>query len=73
MVYAIAHQVRNVPLARHAMRYFRDICHPNRFNKQLGLRDLGEVWWFLVNALHDYREEPLDWVKIADEVIYPTK
>jgi hypothetical protein len=75
MVYSIAHQEQNVPLARHAMRNFKDMCHPIRLSDDTisGGITTSRVWRFLVRAMYDYREVPVDWAKVADKVVYPAR
>lgn len=75
MVYSVAHQEQNVPLARHAMRNFKDMCHPIRLSEDTisGEITTSRVWRFLVRAMYDYREVPVDWAKVADKVVYPAR
>lgn len=75
MVYSVAHQEQNVPLARHAMRNFKDMCHPIRLSDETisGGIFTSKVWRFLVRAMYDYREVPVDWAKVADKVVYPAR
>lgn len=74
IVFMVAYQDRNVPLARHAMRHFKDMCHPIRFSHDFVSNQLyGGVWWFLIRVLYDHREEPVDWANVADKVVYPAE
>lgn len=73
VVYAIAFEQRQTALARHAMRHFKDTKHPIKLKQADAFGDQNQIWRFLVQALWDHREEPLDWAKVADEISYPSK
>ena len=74
IVFMVAYQDRNVPLARHALRHFKDMCHPIRFSHDFVSNQLyGGVWWFLIRALYNHREEPVNWTNVADKVVYPAE